>query len=164
MDYKYINQLLERYWKCETSLEEEGILRAFFSQDNIPAELKRYQPLFLYEAKEPAGDVLGKEFDEKILSMVREDEPVKAKVITMAQRLKPLFKAAAVVTIVLTLGNAMQVPFERHGGDPISNYDGYNKPEINHGTSVAMGDSVVLDTMKRSLAEPTATVDNPVIK
>ncbi len=23
MDYKYINQLLDRYWKCETSLEEE---------------------------------------------------------------------------------------------------------------------------------------------
>ena len=31
MDYKYINQLLDRYWKCETSLEEEEILRAFFS-------------------------------------------------------------------------------------------------------------------------------------
>ena len=29
MDYKYINQLLERYWNCETSLEEEGILRAY---------------------------------------------------------------------------------------------------------------------------------------
>ena len=25
MDYKYIEQLLERYWQCETSLEEEGI-------------------------------------------------------------------------------------------------------------------------------------------
>ena len=31
MDYKYINQLLDRYWKCETSLEEEEILRTFFS-------------------------------------------------------------------------------------------------------------------------------------
>ena len=40
MDYKYINQLLERYWKCETSLEEEEILRTFFSQDELPAELK----------------------------------------------------------------------------------------------------------------------------
>ena len=30
MDYKYIEQLLERYWNCETSLEEEQILRAFF--------------------------------------------------------------------------------------------------------------------------------------
>ncbi len=43
MDYKYINQLLDRYWKAETSLEEEEILRAFFSQDELPAELKPYQ-------------------------------------------------------------------------------------------------------------------------
>ena len=164
MDYKYINQLLERYWKCETSLEEEDILRAFFSQDNIPAELERYQPLFAYEAKEPVSDVLGKDFDEKILPMVEESQPVKAKVITMTQRLRPLFKAAAVVTIVLTLGNAMQVPFAKQNADPISSYDGYSKPELNHGTSVAMSDSVVLDTMKRSLAEPTAKMGDPIIK
>ena len=29
MDYKYIEQLLERYWACDTSVEEEQILRAF---------------------------------------------------------------------------------------------------------------------------------------
>ena len=46
MDYKYINQLLDRYWKAETSLEEEEILRAFFSQDELPAELKPYKALF----------------------------------------------------------------------------------------------------------------------
>jgi len=39
MDYKYITQLLERYWNCTTSLEEEQILKAFFSQDDIPVEL-----------------------------------------------------------------------------------------------------------------------------
>lgn len=39
MDYKYIKQLLERYWRCETSLEEEKILRTFFSQKDVPAEL-----------------------------------------------------------------------------------------------------------------------------
>ena len=32
MDYKYIEQLLERYWQGETSLQEEAILRSFFSQ------------------------------------------------------------------------------------------------------------------------------------
>ena len=32
MDYKYIEQLLERYWQCETSVEEESELRAFFSK------------------------------------------------------------------------------------------------------------------------------------
>ena len=51
MDYKYINQLLERYWRCETSLEEEDILRAFFSLDEVPAELLRYKPLFRYAEK-----------------------------------------------------------------------------------------------------------------
>ena len=30
MDYKYIEQLIERYWECETSQQEEDILRAFF--------------------------------------------------------------------------------------------------------------------------------------
>jgi hypothetical protein len=32
MDYKYIEQLMERYWNAETSMEEESILRSFFSQ------------------------------------------------------------------------------------------------------------------------------------
>ena len=30
MDYKYIEQLLERYWEGETTLQEEAILRTFF--------------------------------------------------------------------------------------------------------------------------------------
>jgi hypothetical protein len=72
MDYKYINQLLERYWRCETSLEEEDILRAFFSLDEVPAELLRYKPLFRYAEKEPAKNMLGEEFDEKILAMIED--------------------------------------------------------------------------------------------
>ena len=31
MDYKDIAQLLERYWQCETSVEEEATVRAFFA-------------------------------------------------------------------------------------------------------------------------------------
>ena len=46
MDYRYIEQLLERYWRCETTLQEEEILRTFFSQDDIPAGLERYKALF----------------------------------------------------------------------------------------------------------------------
>ena len=49
MDYKYINQLLDRYWQGETTLEEEQILRSFFSQLCVPEELAKFRPLFVYE-------------------------------------------------------------------------------------------------------------------
>lgn len=164
MDYKYINQLLERYWRCETSLEEEDILRAFFSQEDIPAELLQYKALFSYEESEPRTDVLGDDFDEKILRQVEGPQKVKARVITMPQRLKPLFKAAAVVAIILTLGNAMQVPYQRQGANAISQFDGYERPEIQKGTSVAMSDSAVADTMGQSMVTQQSENDAPIIK
>ena len=49
MDYKYIEQLLERYWEGETTLQEESILRTFFSQPEVPENLRKYQPLFICE-------------------------------------------------------------------------------------------------------------------
>ena len=50
MDYKYIEQLLERYWEAATTAEEERILRAFFAQDILPAHLARYKDLFAYQS------------------------------------------------------------------------------------------------------------------
>ena len=67
MDYKYIEQLLERYWNCETSVEEEQILRIFFQQKELPAHLRRYRSLFTYQ-EEAAGMKLGDDFD-KVSSM-----------------------------------------------------------------------------------------------
>ncbi|MGI6242250.1 MAG: pyruvate ferredoxin oxidoreductase [Prevotella sp.] len=163
MDYKYIKQLLERYWRCDTSLEEEDILRAFFSQDNIPAEFMRYKAFFNY-GEEQKNDVLGEAFDEKILSKIEASAPVKARVITMPQRFKPLFKAAAVVAIILTLGNAMQLPFGQHDGEAISSYDGYTMPEFDKGTSVAMSDSVMMDTVKQSMGAPRTSLEQSMIK
>lgn len=160
MDYKYIKQLLERYWRCETSLEEENILRAFFSQENIPAELMRYKAFFNYEEMQQS-DVLGEEFDDRIMSVIEASAPVKARVITMAQRFKPLFKAAAVVAIILTLGNAMQLSFGQYDGQTIGSYDGYSMPEFDKGTSVAMSDSVIMDTAKQSMATQIQLPDNP---
>ena len=43
MDYKYIEQLLERYWECKTTTQEEQILHAFFSQEDIPESLVQYR-------------------------------------------------------------------------------------------------------------------------
>lgn len=109
MDFKYIEQLLERYWQCETSLEEEAQLRAFFSGSNVPRRLLRYKDLFVYQQLQQE-EHLGEDFDVRVLAQI-EVPVVKAKRLTLAARLMPLFKAAAVVAVVLSLGNAMQHSF-----------------------------------------------------
>lgn len=109
MDFKYIEQLLERYWQCETSLEEEAQLRAFFSGSNVPRHLLRYKDLFVYQQLQQE-EHLGEDFDARVLAQI-EVPVVKAKRLTLAARLMPLFKAAAVVAVVLSLGNTMQHSF-----------------------------------------------------
>ena len=111
MDYKYIEQLLERYWEGETTLQEESILRTFFSQPDsqeIPENLRKYQDLFRCELQKE--EPLGEDFDARILEQIGE-APV-AKTVSLKDRLMPLFKAAAIVAIVLTLGNAAQAPWD----------------------------------------------------
>ena len=117
MDYKYIEQLLERYWQCETTLQEEAILRSFFSQDDVPAELQQYKALFTQPKAE-----LGDDFDARILAMVGQESESKAKIVTLTSRLMPLFRAAAVVAIILTIGNAAQAPWDRGWDDPKDAY------------------------------------------
>ena len=100
MDCKYIEQLLERYWQCETSLEEEAQLRAFFNGSDVPEHLLRYKDLFVYQQlQQEVG--LGADFDARVLAEV-ETPVVKAKRLTLTARFIPLFKAAAVVAVVLS--------------------------------------------------------------
>ena len=157
MDYKYIDQLLEHYWRGETSLQEEEILRMFFSQEDIPAALLPYRDLFVYEQNEKEMEKLGDDFDQRILGMIQEDEPVKARVITMRHRLMPLFKAAAVVAILLTLGNAMQAAFSDGDVRQVTS----SAAAVEHskkGLSVAKADSVVSDTLQHKMELPVSTI------
>ena len=123
MDYKYIEQLMERYWNAETSLEEESILRTFFSQKDIPAEMEHLRPLFVDEA---VGETLDDDFDARIMQAIgteadkslTSEHEVKAREVSLTQRLMPLFKAAAVVAIILTLGGALQAPWDSTWNTP----------------------------------------------
>lgn len=110
MDSNYIEQLLERYWRCETSLEEEARLRAFFSEGNVPAHLLRYKDLFVYQQLQQEV-CLGDDFDARVLAKVEAPPVVKARRLTLTARLMPLFRAAAAVAILLLLGNVMQHSF-----------------------------------------------------
>ncbi|MCB0501016.1 MAG: hypothetical protein KDC77_15555, partial [Cyclobacteriaceae bacterium] len=43
-----IEQLVEKYWKCETSLEEENELKAYFATHEVSDEWKDAASLFKY--------------------------------------------------------------------------------------------------------------------
>jgi hypothetical protein len=131
MDYKEIQQLLERYWRCETSLEEESQLRDFFTHSEVPASLLPYKDLFVYEQKQQT-EHLGDDFDARILAKV-EAPVVKAKRLTLVSRFKPLFRAAAVVAAFLMLGNvAQRTIFQNDALDyNYNNYrDTYDDPNV----------------------------------
>ena len=146
MDYKYITQLLDRYWQGETTLEEEQILRSFFSQLCVPEELAKYRPLFLYEQTEPKADCLGDDFDERMMSIIDEPKEVRAQRVRLSQRFAPLFKAAAMVAIVLTLSQAAQLSFQSSEGRAVP-------MQVNTrstgGAQVALTDTARIDSLKK---------------
>ena len=130
MDYKYIEQLLERYWECQTTLEEEAILRTFFRQEDVPASLLPYRQLFL-EEDAMANEHLGKDFADRMLQLVRqtgqtqaaeEENPsaglrlaegyvCKAQRLTVMRRLRPFYRVAGLVALLLGIGGAIQQSF-----------------------------------------------------
>ncbi len=113
MDYKYIEQLLERYWECQTTFEEETILRNFFRQEDVPASLLPYRQFFI-EQDEMAEERLAGDFADRMLRMVGEESPIqvcKARRITVMHRFRPFYRAAGLIAILLTIGNAAHQSF-----------------------------------------------------
>lgn len=154
MDYKYIEQLLERYWNDATTLEEEAILRSFFSQEDIPASLVQYKPLFTLAQAEREECVLGADFDAAILELVDDSQPVKAKTVSLRERFMPLFRAVAVVAVFLSLGQAAQVAFQSGTDNAAPEVAFSVKDSVSTGMSIAKGDSVKVDTLKKVILTP----------
>lgn len=126
MNYQYIEQLLERYFDCQTTLHEEQILRSFFSQEDVPGHLLQYVELFKYEA-DAKNETLGEDFDKRMLDLINAESNAKpVRVVRMHSRFAPFFKAAAVVAVAITIGTAtehaigVQQAEEMHGGASVA--------------------------------------------
>lgn len=48
MESSKIENLLEKYFKAETSLAEEAVLKDFFSKPDVPSHLEQYRAMFVY--------------------------------------------------------------------------------------------------------------------
>jgi len=71
MNYLEINTLLEKYWECATTIEEERELRRFFSTAVIPPDLLPYKTWFV--SGEAEGLLpLEKDFDEEVMKYIQQ--------------------------------------------------------------------------------------------
>jgi hypothetical protein len=158
MDYKYIEQLLERYWECQTTLDEEAILRNFFHQEDVPASLLPYRQFFIEEG-EMAEERLGKEFADRMLRMVGEEAPIqvcKARRLTFMRRLRPFYRAAGLVAILLTIGNAAHQSFTEDAQQAMDN----TQPSMVDGQWSMANDSIKTQPEQQSAELTTEPIDS----
>lgn len=69
MNYSDINKLLDKYWECGTTVEEERQLREFFSTAIVPPDLLPYKSWFV-SAEAEMLNPLGDSFDEQVLTHI----------------------------------------------------------------------------------------------
>lgn len=94
-----IDQLVEKFWRGETSLEEEATLSEFFAYNEIPEKYEGAAAYFEMINEENMSLELDASFDEKILAEIEGKSKPKGAIVY----LKPFFQAAAAVAAVLVL-------------------------------------------------------------
>ena len=52
MTKEQITSLLDKYWEAETSVEEEKVLKAYFSSDEIEPTVRQYKTMFAHFEKQ----------------------------------------------------------------------------------------------------------------
>ncbi|MFN7261181.1 MAG: hypothetical protein ACK5TU_14870 [Cyclobacteriaceae bacterium] len=74
MDSNELKELLEKYWNCETSLEEEQKLHSFF-RGSVPPEMNETAELFRYFELQRRTKIEASGFDEEVKQKIKEHRP-----------------------------------------------------------------------------------------
>jgi hypothetical protein len=123
MDSKQIDELLKKYWNCETSLEEEQLLRDYFNGRNVPEQFKDASLLFQYfhdQKKKSASDLT---IDQNILAKPKADNKVRS--VTWAYN---TLRIAAGVLVLMTA--IWFVRSEIRKSTPQEMVDTYDDPQL----------------------------------
>jgi hypothetical protein len=124
MDSKQLEDLLKKYWECETSLEEEALLREYFSGNEVPENLRETAALFRYfdEQKKKSVDV---QFEKTVVSRIEQvSRAGKGKVVKLFNN--ALRIAAGVTVLMLAIYFVRQ---EIRKNEPVATEDTYSDPQ-----------------------------------
>lgn len=99
MDSKKIEELLNKYWNCETSLEEEQELRTYFKGNEIPTQFQEAAPLFQYFGASKEKSLADREFDSTVVGKL--NPPAKGKVIRLVYNAMRIAAGIAVLVVAV---------------------------------------------------------------
>lgn len=92
---KYINQLLDKYWAGETTLEDEKILAAYFNTGQVDEDFKPFKPLFEYFDQQRQVSV---DLEDQVMERIR-SKRIETKVIRLTWK-RALAVAASLILLV----------------------------------------------------------------
>lgn len=160
MNSEHIHILLNKYWNCETSAEEEQVLCDFFSGTNIPEELERYAPLFTYSNH--ARDIsTSNNFDTKLEEALRNSK--KEKQYVTIRVFMPALRIAASLLLVLGLGLSVLLITKQFNKPYFA--ETYHDPDaaIKDATYALMKISQALNTSEEASLQTIQVIDNLAI-
>jgi hypothetical protein len=123
MDSEKINELLNKYWNCETTLEEEQQLQVYFRSSSVPDSLKETAALFTYFDRRRKKNLTDVSFDARVRKALRKP---KGQLMTLAYNSMRI--AAGVIVLVVAI---WLVRMEVRKTSPLpETADTYNDPKL----------------------------------
>jgi hypothetical protein len=108
-----IENLVEKYWKGDTSLEEEAVLGDYFRYNDYPERFIGVAQYFIMLAEEDGS--LGQDFDDEILERIGPQEN-SGRVISLHRAARYL----AVACIAMVIGTSVWYAFKEEPAQPIA--------------------------------------------
>lgn len=123
MDFEDIHRLTEKYWNCETTLEEEQALRSFLQRPDLPEALKDTAALFKYFDNERERTLNEVSFEKNVTR--RMTAPARSRTAVFVYNTMRI--AAGIVVLILAV---WLVRMEIRKADPAPVEDTYDDPHI----------------------------------
>lgn len=100
MDYQKINELLEKYFESKTTLEEEILIREYFSKTDLPAEHQYLKQMFQYFNEEKIHGNSELNINAELNSLI-ENQWKKDTKVKLYRALKWTGRVAAIIIVAI---------------------------------------------------------------
>ena len=123
MDSKNMEDLLKKYWACETTLEEEKQLREYFGGNNIPDQWKDTAALFRYFEETKKKSLNDLAFEGQVIHKIH--APKKSRLVRLVYNTMRIAAGLAVV-----LAATLFIRNEIRETTPQAVVDTYDDPKL----------------------------------